>query len=150
SAWVFTELGGEPKLLPARVTAAPQPELLGETEFRAGAGTGVGVIVGVLVAEAPHAVIVKARAGEAPPLFVTIRLELSPAGSAGFGSCAVNDEFAPPMSVRINGVPEPLGPPSSCTVVPNADGGVPKLLPVMVTVEPQVPVGVEFEIVGAG
>src|SRR3954447_17276828 len=54
------------------------------------------------------------------------------------------------MIVRMSGVPDPLGPPRSCTVVPKFEGGAPKLLPVIVTTEPQVPVGVVLVITGTG
>ena len=74
SAVVFSELGGEPKLLPASVSNCPQFTLGGETEFKTGCGRGVGVTVGVAVAEAPHAVILNGRAADVPPLLVTIRL----------------------------------------------------------------------------
>src|SRR6266567_2782818 len=63
----------------------------------------------------------------------------------------VNWVFEPPIRFNSFGVPVvPTGPPSSSTLVPTEDGGAPKLLPTMVTTEPQVPLWVAVVIDGTG
>jgi hypothetical protein len=143
------ELGGEPKFDPLMVSSVPHVAVVGETLAIVGAGGVVGAGVGVSSA-APHAVTVNGTVFEAPPLLTTTRLKLLPATRPLDGNVAVICVFEPPIRLSNTGVPEPGGPPRSCTLVPKLDGGEPKFVPLTVITEPQVPVALAAVIDGIG
>jgi hypothetical protein len=110
----------------------------------------VGDGVEVSDPEAPHAVTVKSVVFDAPPLLTTTSLKPLPATRPLEGSVAVSAELDPPIKLSSSGVPEPGGPPSSCTLVPNDDGGEPKFVPVTWITDPQVPEPVAALMLGIG
>src|SRR5215471_2108457 len=122
-------MGDVPKFVPLIANVCPQPAEVGATELTDGAGSAVGTGVAVSAA-APHPVTVNGTVLDAPPLLTTTRLKPLPATRPLDGKVAVICVFEPPIRLSRIGVPEPGGPPSNWMLVPNVDGGVPKLLPV--------------------
>src|SRR3954451_11226513 len=64
---------------------------------------------------------------------------------------AVNCVFDPPIRLSSFGVPVvPGGPPRIWTFVPTLEGGEPKLVPTIVTTDPQEPLDEAVEMLGSG